>query len=335
MDKRENQQNLMEALSGLSNDVAAEVRASGALTSVDIKRVESAALARQLSISNNNDLMGLLSESIQSVSGKLAQHNFKVERMRRDQEAKANSGRTIELLALLESGQYGAYIASAVFDSMSDEEITDFVAEIEAKTGKPFEEYAKEILGDAMPKRNEGESEADYQRRVAKELTEEMLDTSDPNNIRFKPGYEDDPVAGFLKKNEEYNKGAKVVADDANARFAATGEVTKEDEQDVENEADRGVGTGWQLEGDLQNDALQSVAAESQEELRNEDSGDSLAVSSSSNFFDSFPASPMETASAKGRMDFAAAASPDQPEQTPDADITAPVFTGTDFTRNA
>lgn len=46
MDKRENQQNLMGALSGLSNDVAAEVRASGALTSVDIERVESAALAR-------------------------------------------------------------------------------------------------------------------------------------------------------------------------------------------------------------------------------------------------------------------------------------------------
>lgn len=278
--------------------------------------------------------MGLLSESIQSVSGKLAQHNFKVERMRRDQEAKANSGRTIELLALLESGQYGAYIASAVFDSMSDEEITDFVAEIEAKTGKPFEEYAKEILGDAMPKRNEGESEADYQRRVAKELTEEMLDTSDPNNIRFKPGYEDDPVAGFLKKNEEYHKGAKVVADDANARVAATGEVTKEDEQIVQNAASKDLATADLMESDLDYDELQIVAVESQDTQYGSDSNDAATAVDDDLFAQFAESSPMEAASAKGRMDFAAAASPNQPEQTPDTEPTVPVFTGTDFTRN-
>lgn len=343
MDKRENQDNLTDADAPpvapggpMSSALAAALAGAQDLTFPELERLTDLAIAREQSAMNTDVLFGLSSGSLESQKpgSNLDRHN-RMERERLLKQQSKAKGSDIELLALLESGQYGAYIASAVFDSMDDAEVSDLVADIEAKTGKPFEEYAKEILGDAMPKRQPGESEADYQRRVLKDVTEEMLDTSDPTNIRFKPGYEDDPVAGFLKKNEEYQEGTKVVADRVNAEVAATGVVTEKHQQDIENEANRGVGTGWQLEGDIQADQLQNVAAESQEEEWMEDLND-LAVQTDADEFALFAEpSPMEAASAKGRMDFAAAASPDQPEQTPDAKPQAPAFTGADFSRDA
>lgn len=342
MDKRENQDKLTDAVAPpavpkgpMSSALAATLAGARNMTFPELEKLTDLTIAREQSAMRTDVLFGLASGSLESQKpgSNLDRHN-RLERERLLRQQSKAKGSDIELLALLESGQHGAYIASAVFDSMADADVSELVADIEAKTGKPFEEYAKEILGDAMPKQQPGESETDYLRRVLKDVTEEVLDTSDPTNIRFKPGYEDDPVAGFLKKNEEYQNGTKVVADRVNAEVSATGVVTEEHEQEVESEADRGVGVGWQLEGDIEAEQLQNVAAESQEEEWTEDLND-LAVQTGADEFALFAApSPMEVASTKGRMDFAAAASPDQPEQTPDTEPTAPVFAGTDFTRN-
>jgi hypothetical protein len=105
-------------------------------------------------------------------------------------------------LTLMQDGQVGHYIANEIFDNKSDWEIFQIVAEIEAVTGDSFENYAKSILGeDNVPERLDGESDADYQRRVLKAITAEILN---PRTGKIKPQYADDPVANIIRDHKAY-----------------------------------------------------------------------------------------------------------------------------------
>jgi len=105
-------------------------------------------------------------------------------------------------LALINSGQFGGYIANEVFDSKSDWQIFDIVSEIETKTGMRFEDYAAKILGTEAAQRMDGESDADYNRRVLKSLADEMLEADGS----IKAQYTDEPLADIIRGDAAYQK---------------------------------------------------------------------------------------------------------------------------------
>lgn len=103
-------------------------------------------------------------------------------------------------LALLQNGDLDAIVAENIFGNMSDAEISAVVSDIETQTGKSFEDYAKDILGDDMPERAVGESDDDYQRRVLIAVGDEVLN----DDLSIKAGYENDPLARIMRTNEFY-----------------------------------------------------------------------------------------------------------------------------------
>ena len=102
---------------------------------------------------------------------------------------------------LLSGGNIAEYIADQVFGDMSDAEVAEVVAEIEAKTGKSFDAYAQSVLGDDVPARKPGESDADYQRRVLQAVAEEIID---PVTGEIKPEYQNDPLAAYIVREDKY-----------------------------------------------------------------------------------------------------------------------------------
>ncbi|GFE49017.1 hypothetical protein So717_07700 [Roseobacter cerasinus] len=122
-----------------------------------------------------------------------------------EQEAVRKSKRQYDdtlFLALLQRGDLDNFVAEKTFSGMSDAEINDVVAQIEAESGQSFEDYAKDILGENMPERRPGESDADYNRRVLTAVAEEVLN----DDLTFKPGYENDPIARIIRRSEVYKE---------------------------------------------------------------------------------------------------------------------------------
>lgn len=120
---------------------------------------------------------------------------------RRDRQARVDADAFY--LTLIQEGAFGGYIASEVFDGKSDSEIAEIVSEIEAKTGKAFEDYVERILGPDAVTRLPGESDADYHRRLVVALAEEMID---PRTGRIKPKYADDPMAQIILRDAIYRR---------------------------------------------------------------------------------------------------------------------------------
>lgn len=164
-------------------------------------------------------------------------------------------------MALLNNGGLDSHVAGNTFGGMSDEEVLDVVAEIEAETGKNFEDYAKDILGDNMPERVSGESDADYQRRVLIAVGEEVLEE---DGITFKEGYENDPVARIIRRSEVY-KDTLEFTDQMNAATPANAVATSEAAQAVETKSDEGYVVADIVGDNLENDALKGTARDAQE----------------------------------------------------------------------
>lgn len=105
MSKREFQDNLTDMtavptlLAGLSNDLAAEVLASSASTAYELSHTIDRALAREASMANRDELMGVLSGNVESISNKLAQHNNS-ERLRLLRQKAASGKDNIEFFLL-------------------------------------------------------------------------------------------------------------------------------------------------------------------------------------------------------------------------------------------
>ena len=121
------------------------------------------------------------------------------------------------LLALIEQGRVGAYVAGQVVDKMSDAEINTFVERIEAVTGETLETYATRLLGKAVAERRDGETDADYRRRMVDAIHAEVMEVaidSEGNPVaRIKDKYASDPYIRdiftegmFQKYRSELNK---------------------------------------------------------------------------------------------------------------------------------
>ena len=126
------------------------------------------------------------------------------------------------VLAALQNNTLPQFIAEQVFGDLSDTEIADIAATIEAETGKSLEENAKEILGEDAAKRLPGESLEDYRKRVITAMAAEMMN---PDGT-IKPKYANHPIAGMLKDNEHYLK-AVAKKDELQARYEQEGETAE------------------------------------------------------------------------------------------------------------
>ena len=205
---------------------------------------------------------------------------------RQKQQGKEDGGIDIAFLQMLQDGTLGSYIGDQVFGGMSDDEIAAVVTEIELETGKPFEEYAKEVLGDDMPKRKDDESEADYHRRLLKDhITPKMID---PKTGKIRPEYADDPTAKIIKRNDDYKQtveAAKAYDEEMKSALDA-GDKAKIEvvKQQTGATAQEGYGTSKTMSGALENESLVEVSESMQDEHREGDSQSSLSLGESTSF---------------------------------------------------
>lgn len=125
------------------------------------------------------------------------------------------------VLHALQSGDIGNFMANEIFGNMSEAEINDLVAEIEAETGIPFDEYAADILGEDAAAKLDGETLVEYRQRMLIALGSEMLDE---NGI--KPEYKDDPLAQFILNDRRYQELMEDIA--PLAEVAADAKPTEE-----------------------------------------------------------------------------------------------------------
>ncbi|MEL6172439.1 MAG: hypothetical protein AAFR02_10585 [Pseudomonadota bacterium] len=212
------------------------------------------------------------------------------------------------LLALYENGGLDTFIAENVFGGMNDTEIMDVLSMIEAETGKSFEDYAREILGEQMPDRMPGESDADYNRRVLILVADEILE----DDLSIKPGYENDPLARFLQ-DQEITKEARAVvsAHNANAKTLGVEAVAGA----AEDDAKESFVTASIMSAESDVEEISAIGSESQDDHREATANEADADAASNSFFVGFPGSggALEAASVDFSSQFGAA-SPDTVE---------------------
>lgn len=167
-------------------------------------------------------------------------------------------------LTLIQDGQVGHYIANEIFDNKTDWEIFEIVAEIEAATGNSFENYAKSILAEGnVPERIDNESDADYQRRVLKAITAEILD---PYTGQIKPQYAGDPVAKIVAREEPYQRTVAKTAE-IEGRYER-GEITLEQAtQEVREDSKNHFGIGDIYASEAKNGEIIKTAKKTQDDI--------------------------------------------------------------------
>lgn len=168
---------------------------------------------------------------------------------------------------------------------MSDGEIADLVSDIVTKTGQSFDDYARSVLGDDMPERKPDESDADYQRRVLKELADEMLD----DNGNIKPKYQDDPVAQFLAGNDKFKSIKQKIAS-LDAEVQAHG-MTADVQAEAEDVAKESYKASTEMDRASSSDELQEIGNDAQIKQTAEGAKNATRVAESSEFASKFRAS--------------------------------------------
>lgn len=224
-------------------------------------------------------------EGLIARSGKRDEEYRRLVEQRKAQGEKSG-GIDIAFLQMIQDGTLPSFIGDQVFGGMSDDEIAAVVTEIELETGKPFEEYAKEVLGDDMPKRKDDESEADYHRRLLKDhITPKMID---PKTGKIKPEYADDPTAKIINWNDDYKQTvetAKAYDEEMKSALDACDkakiEVVK---QQTGAAAQEGYGTSKKMSGALEDESLVEVSKNVQDEHREGNSQSSLSLGESASF---------------------------------------------------
>lgn len=173
-------------------------------------REQAEQVARVAAKLRDDELHGQKSGSTESVI-KSSAAATKDARNSRDANAERQSKERFSdamLLALLNSGDLDSVVAENIFGELSDGEISEVVAHIEAETGKSFEDYAQGILGDDMLHRVAGESDADYHRRLLIAAADVVLE----DDLSIRPGYENDPLARIIANDEMYKATLERVA---------------------------------------------------------------------------------------------------------------------------
>lgn len=166
-------------------------------------------------------------------------------------------------LALLNNGDLDNYVAENIFGGMSDFEIADVVSAIEAETGLSFEDYAENILGDDMPERAPGESDADYHRRVLTAVADEILE----DDLSIKAGYENDPLVKIIKRDAIF-QDAKAFVDQTNELVPAHATPDAGTTNTVIEKASEGYSVSDTLGRDLENDTLSGAGTGVQDNSR-------------------------------------------------------------------
>jgi|GEM_PF-4264631 len=223
-------------------------------------------------------------EGLTARTGQFSEHQRKL-LQRLKSQGRANDGFNILLLDALQNNTLPSFIADQVFDGMSDDDVTALVADIEDKTGRPFEAYARDILGEDLPDRNPGESEADYQRRVLKALTEEMLN---PDGT-VKAEYADDPLAQYLAEQAVVQE-VTVKAKSIQAEVEVTGVTAKlEDETKELSAAFNAADTTANVIGNAE---LEAVATDNQDNHSDNDFDADESVDRTNTGFANIPGMP-------------------------------------------
>lgn len=223
-------------------------------------------------------------EGLTARTGQFSEHQKKLlERLK--SQGRANDGFNILLLDALQNNTLPSFIADQVFDGMGDDDVTALVADIEDKTGRPFEAYARDILGEDLPDRTPGESEADYQRRVLKALTEEMLN---PDGT-VKAKYADDPLAQYLAEQEVVQE-VTVKAKSIQVEVEVTGVTAKLEDETKElsaafNAADATANA-------IENAELEAIATDSQDNHSDNDLKSDESIDRANTGFANIPGMP-------------------------------------------
>jgi len=204
-------------------------------------------LAGQKSGNKENMILASAAASIDAKDAKSA---------KAEQDAKQQYD-DILFAALLNAGDLDNYVAENTFAGMTAVEIADVVSQIEAETGQSFEDYAKNILGEGMPERGANESEADYHRRVLTAVADEVLN----DDLSFKAGYENDPVARIVRRSEVYRDALEFV-EGVNNNLSAVAT------QAVADKAAEGYAVSDVMSAALDSDELAGLSRDAQNEMR-------------------------------------------------------------------
>ncbi|RMA40896.1 hypothetical protein D9R08_17195 [Rhodophyticola porphyridii] len=117
----------------------------------------------------------------------------------RDSERANDTAFYVMLLA--ENG-VGGFISGQFFGGMDDDEALSFGRRMEEETGRSLEDWAEEILGPEAAERHDGESEADYIRRVGRDVLDAITD--DDGDLL--PEYADSAIGNFFLGEYEYQR---------------------------------------------------------------------------------------------------------------------------------
>ncbi|WP_299810430.1 hypothetical protein [uncultured Roseibium sp.] len=230
-------------------------------------------------------------------------------------------------LALLNSGDLDAYVAENIFGGMSDAEVTDVISMIEAETGRKFEEYAENFLGDDMPERVPGESDADYHRRVLIAVTDEVLN----DDLTIKAGYENDPLARFVNNHEvtQHAREKTREADQIALREGADAGIAH-----IKDEVEGNYAVARVVSDESEVSEVSDFGGGTQDNHSDASFNDASSVEKSSSFFSGFPGSDgaLETAKADFETQFPKAAAPKTAELASTAEHTVKVEIGRDLT---
>jgi hypothetical protein len=293
---------------GASGDFAANAQLM--LAPTDRERAEQ--VTRVTAKLRDDELHGQKSGSIESVI-KSSAAATKDARNSRDAKAERQSKERFSdamLLALLNSGDLDNVVAENIFGGMSDVEISEIVAQIEAESGKNFEDYAQDILGDDMPDRIPGESDADYHRRLLIAAADVVLE----DDLSIRPGYENDPLARIIAKDEMYKATLERVTQ-LNASTPADVAPSRESKAEAANIAAEGYMSGDVVSVEVKNEELAAVGRDGQDDDRD---GKLNAAPDSLGGFGAFSA--LGSADAKSPFNLASAekVEPTDPEMNPE-----------------
>ena len=218
--------------------------------------------------------------------------------------AREKTSELMNFLELIADGDYGGFMADGVFGSKSDAEIEQFVSEYEAG-GRSLEADAQAILGDDMPERMEGESQADYHRRLLQAVTKEAFD--EHGNI--KPEYADSPLVEHISRDEDFVRMDRVY------RKVREEGPTPENIELVEREVARDYAGAEYGDYALEDTPLQEIALQGQGEHRELASDDGEKAELTASFFDTIDGGigaegAIKEASTNGLNQFNASARP-------------------------
>lgn len=177
-----------------------------ALSAHDLEAANSSdrVLAARLSSEAIQNHDGIISGSLDAVRSGLAERvaDARADKASISQRDADRANDTAFYIMLMADNGVGSFISGQFFGGMDDDEALSFARRMEDETGRSLEEWAEEVLGPEAAERHEGESEADYIRRVGRDVLDAITD--DDGNLL--PEYADSAIGNFFLGEYEYQR---------------------------------------------------------------------------------------------------------------------------------